>query len=109
MPKKRPKVTLYSYGIYSPWNRASRALPKLKQITTNVPVTPEVEFGYVLKIKGGKGEVLEYEIAHPPFPDKEGKPTPSFTGQVVINSNDWEFFWEILYGNHTKTRPMSGF
>lgn len=92
MPKKRPKVELYSYGIYSQWNRSSRELPKLKRITTHIPVTPDVEFGYVLKIKGGKGEILEYEIIHPPFMDKHGHPAPPFTGQVLITSNDWEFF-----------------
>ncbi|PWE01354.1 DUF3859 domain-containing protein [Marinilabilia rubra] len=93
MPKrKRPQVELYSYGIYSAWDRTSKDLPKLQEITTEIPVTPEVEFGYVLKIKGGKGEVLDFEIVHPPFPDSNGNPAPPFTGQVVINSNDWEFF-----------------
>ena len=93
MPKrKRPQIELYSYGIYSAWDRTSRDLPRLKEITTDIPVAPDIEFGYVLKIKGGKGEVLEFEIIHPPFADSNGNPAPPFTGQVVINSNDWEFF-----------------
>lgn len=93
MPKrKRPQVELYSYGVYSTWDRTSRDLPKLQEITTEIPVTPDIEFGYVLKIKGGKGEILEFEIIHPPFDDSDGRPAPPFTGEVVINSNDWEFF-----------------
>lgn len=92
MPKKKPKVELYSYGIYSPWNRSSRELPKLKKITSEIEITPDVEFGYVLKIKGAKGELLEYEIIHPPFLDEKGSVVPPFTGEVLINSNDWQFF-----------------
>jgi hypothetical protein len=92
MPRKKPQIELYSYGIYSPWDKSSHHLPKLKKITTEIPVTPDVEFGYVLKIKGGKGEVLEFEINHPSFPDKNGNPAPPFMGKVVINSNDWSFF-----------------
>ncbi|WP_025006920.1 DUF3859 domain-containing protein [Marinilabilia salmonicolor] len=92
MPKrKKPEIELYSYGIYSSWDRKSRDLPKLKKISTEIPVFPDVEFGYVLKIKGGKGEVLEFTINHPPFFDKDGKQL-LFSGEVVINSNDWEFF-----------------
>lgn len=93
MPKrKKPEIELYSYGIYSSWDRKSRDLPKLQKITTEIPVFPDVEFGYVLKIKGGKGEVLEFTINHPSFFDKDGKIAPPFSGEVVINSNDWEFF-----------------
>ncbi len=117
MPKrKRPKIELYSYGIYSSWDRDSRELPKLKQITTHIPITPEVEFGYVLKIKGGKGEVLEFVIDHPPFPDKDGNIAAPFAGEVIINSNDWEFFlgdtvWEPYEdkgGNWELTTRLQG-
>ncbi|MGQ1890866.1 DUF3859 domain-containing protein [Thermophagus sp. OGC60D27] len=92
MPRNKPDVELYSYGIYTKWNKLSKQLPKLKEITTQIPVNPEVEFGYVLKIKKAKGEILEYEIHHPPFKDQDGKIVPPFTGEVLINSNDWEFF-----------------
>jgi len=92
MSGKKPQVELYSYGIYSSWDRSSRELPKLKEITTNIPVIPDVEFGYVLKIKGAKGKILEYQIFHPPFEDEDGNVALPFTGEVLINSNDWEFY-----------------
>jgi hypothetical protein len=92
MPRKTADVELYSYGIYSPWNRTSRDLPALKSVTTNIPISPEVEFGYVLMIKRAKGQILKFEIKHPPFADKNGQPAPSFTGEMVVNSNDWSFF-----------------
>lgn len=90
--KRKPEVELYSYGIYSPWDRQSRDLPYLKEITTTVPVRADVEFGYVLKIRGGKGYLLEYEIAHPPIRDEKGGWMPPFTGEIIIPSNEWEFF-----------------
>ncbi|MFO7999716.1 MAG: DUF3859 domain-containing protein [Marinilabilia sp.] len=90
--KRKPDIELYSYGIYSPWERTSRNLPRLREITTKIPVVPDIEFGYVLKIRGGKGEILEYEIIHPPFPDEKGNPSPPFTGAVMIYANEWEFF-----------------
>jgi hypothetical protein len=93
MPKrKKPRIELYSYGIYNAWDRTSRKLPKLNEITTDIPVIPDVEFGYVLKIKGAKGEVLEFKIIHPPFLGEDSNPAPPFSGEVIINSNDWEFF-----------------
>lgn len=90
--KRKPDVELYSYGIYSPWDRQSRELPELKEITTVVPVQPDVEFGYVLIIRGGKGYTLAYEINHPPIRDVNGEWMPPFTGEIIIPSNDWEFF-----------------
>ena len=90
--KRKPDVELYSYGIYSPWDRQSRDLPDLKEITTLIPVWPDVEFGYVLKIRGGKGYSLTYEIVHPPIRDEKGEWMPPFTGEIIIPSNDWEFF-----------------
>ncbi len=92
MPRRKPQIEMYSYGIYSPWDKTARELPKLKKITTHIPIEPDIEFGFVLKIKKGKGQLLNYEIKHPPFCDKEGNPEPPFTGQVVVNSNDWSFF-----------------
>ena len=92
MPKNKPKIELYSYGIYSKWDNTSKELPKLKEITTKIPIEPEIEFGYVLKIRGARGQLLNYEIHHPPFKNEQGEIMPSFEGQVLIHSNDWEFF-----------------
>ncbi len=92
MPSKKADIELYSYGIYEPWNRSSKEIPKLKTITTRIPVVPEVEFGYVLKIKKAKGSLISFMIHHPPFLNENGEPSPSFTGEEYINSNDWSFY-----------------
>ncbi len=92
MAKKKIDSELYSYGIYSNWDRNSKELPKLKKITTEIPLQLDIEFGYVVKIKGAKGKRIQFEIDHPPFPDKNGRPTPPFTGEYFVKSNDYEFF-----------------
>jgi hypothetical protein len=90
--KKKISWELYSYGEYSRWERTSKKLPKLLKITDSILIQPDIEFGYVIKIKGAKGKVVEYCIDHPPFKNKEGKTEPSFKGQYFVNSNDYEFF-----------------
>lgn len=92
MAKKTVSTELYSYGIYSRWERASKALPKLLEITTNIPISEDVEFGYVLKIKGAKGKKLRFRIDHPPFRNEQGQKEPPFTGEYYINSNSYDFF-----------------
>ncbi|TCO04989.1 DUF3859 domain-containing protein [Natronoflexus pectinivorans] len=92
MPKKKPVIELYSYGIYAPWDRESKQIPKLLQITTDIPVEPEIEFGYVLKIKKAKGSSITFIMNHPPFRDDEGNVSPPFEGSEFVNSNDWSFF-----------------
>ncbi|MDG5800682.1 DUF3859 domain-containing protein [Marinilabiliaceae bacterium ANBcel2] len=92
MAKKRPKVELYSYGIYEPWERDSKKIPSLKEITTKIPIVKNIEFGYVIKIKKGKGSKIDFIINHPPFIDKSGEIAPPFSGREYVNSNDWEFF-----------------
>ncbi len=92
MAKKKISWELYSYGEYSNWERTSRKLPKLLKITDKVQIRPDVEFGYVLKIKGAKGKKVNFRIEHPPFKNSEGRPEPPFEGEYFINSNDYEFF-----------------
>lgn len=92
MAKKKISYELYSYGIYSRWERESKQLPKLMEITKQIGIKPDIEFGYVIKIKGAKGKKLEYKIDHPPFKDKQGNIEPPFVGEVYVNSNDYEFF-----------------
>jgi len=53
-----------------------------------------VEFGYVLRIRGGKGYTLAYEINHSPILNKRGEWMAPFTGKMITPSNDWEFFPE---------------
>ncbi len=92
MAKRKISAEIYSYGIYTSWNRDSRELPKILEITDRIPIAPDVEFGCVIKIKGAKGKTIQFRIDHPPFKDEKGEITPPFTGEYFINSNDYEFF-----------------
>ena len=102
MAKKKIDSELYSYGIYSHWDRGSKALPKLQKITTEIPLELDIEFGYVVKLKGAKGKRIQFRIDHPPFPDENGHSAEPFTGEYFVNSNDYEFFlgdtiWEPIH------------
>lgn len=116
MPKQRPIFELYTYGIYSRWDRSSKDIPKILKITDQIPAEVDVEFGYVLKIKQGKGIKLDFEIDHPSFKDEDGRVRPPFTGEHYVNSNDWKFFlgdtiWEPVEdktGNWTLTTWYNG-
>ena len=93
---------MYSYGHYSTWDRKSKQLPKILEITDTIRAETGTEFGYILKIKKGKGKRLEFRIVHPPFKDENGNVADDFTGEYFINSNDYEFFlgdciWEPLH------------
>ncbi|MBN2744192.1 MAG: DUF3859 domain-containing protein [Marinilabiliaceae bacterium] len=92
MSKRKITCEIYSYGVYDKWNRQSKAIPKLMDITTRIPIVLETEFGYVLKIKGAKGKVLEFIMDHPPMTDENGKSMPPFEGTCFVDSNDFEFF-----------------
>ncbi len=92
MAKKKITTEIYSYGIYSRWDRGTRDLPKLQKITDQIPLELDIEFGYVLHIKGAKGKRVQFQIDHPSFNDESGKVAPPFTGEYFINSNDYEFF-----------------
>lgn len=101
MAKRKPEIELYSYGIYSEWDSASREIPKLLKITTEIPIKDGIEFGYVLKIRKAKGAKIDLEIHHPPIKDKNGNLMPVFRAQLYINSNDFTYFqgdtvWEPL-------------
>lgn len=102
MAKKKIDIKIKSYGIYTQWDRSSKELPKLRKVTTDIPAELDIEFGYILHIKGGKGTLLEFIIKHPPFIDiKTGNVAPDFVGAHYVNSNDWMFFlgdtiWEPI-------------
>lgn len=116
MAKKKIEVELYSYGEYAQWDRSSRSIPKLLDITETIESAEGTEFGYVLKIRKAKGKRIDFRIDHPPFRDKEGKVEPPFIGQVIINSNYYEFFlgdcvWapaEDKMGKWTMTTKIDG-
>jgi len=101
MAKRRPEFRMYSYGEYTTWNRESREIPKILEITTEIKAKIGTEFGYVLHIKNGKGETIEFKIDHPPFKNENGKFAAPFTGEQFIRTNDFEFYlgdciWEPL-------------
>ena len=101
MGKRKVDIELYSFGEYSKWDRNSKELPNLVDVTETIKAEIGTEFGYVLKIKRGKGKKLEFRIIHPPFKDDHGNLMPDFTGEYYINSNDYSFFlgdciWEPL-------------
>lgn len=102
MAKKKPIYKIESYGTYTEWNRNSGDIPKLVKISNDVKFTPEVEFGMVLSIKGGKGIKLDFRVIHPQFNDSDGNPTADFVGEHYINGNTWQFFlgdtvWEPFH------------
>lgn len=93
---------MYSYGEYEKWDRNSKAIPRILNITTEIEAEIGTEFGYVLHIKNGKGELLDFIIDHPPFKDDNGQVMPPFTGEQFIRTNDFEFYlgdcvWEPLH------------
>lgn len=101
MAKRRPTFDMYSYGEYEPWDRESKAIPRIRDFKTEIDARIGTEFGYVLRIKNGKGEKLEFRIDHPPFKDENGDVRPPFTGEQFIRTNDFEFYlgdcvWEPL-------------
>lgn len=90
MAKKKLKIDLESYGIYEAWNRKN--IPTLVKFTTEIPVGPEVEFGYVLRLRGAKGMKIHFTIHHPPFRNEKGQQEPPFSGDVTVRKNDYRFF-----------------
>lgn len=101
MPKLKPEFIIKSYGLYTAWDRESKLLPKIIKHTLEIPAELGVEFGFILSVKRGKGEILEYRIEHPPFTDDTGNVAPPFEGTYFVNSNDFQFFlgdtvWEPI-------------
>ena len=92
MAKKKPTFKIESYGTYDQWNRNSGDIPKIVKINDEVILHPDVEFGIVLNIKGGKGIKLDFKVTHPKFNDPEGNPEGNFIGEHYVNGNDWQFF-----------------
>lgn len=109
MAKKKVSVEIYTYGEYTRWDKESNDLPSILNITDRIEAEPGTEFGYVLRILKGKGKKLEYRIEHPPFCDENGDLMPDFTGEVFVNSNQYNFFlgdsiWEPVDDKFGKWR-----
>jgi hypothetical protein len=116
MAKKKLQCTMKSFGIYTRFDKKSKALPRFLERTTTVPCRLDVEFGYILHIMKGKGQKLDFTIDHPPFKDDSGDVAPPFTGHIYIDSNDYKFFlgdtiWEPIedkVGKWTLTTKCQG-
>jgi hypothetical protein len=101
MAKRKAEVRLRSYGVYTKWDSDAKLLPKVIEITTRVRAQVDVEFGFVVNIKGAKNQLLHYSIDHPGVLDDNGEIRPPFDGEVYVRTNDWSFFlgdtiWEPI-------------
>ncbi|TWT76502.1 hypothetical protein CA13_69970 [Planctomycetes bacterium CA13] len=92
MAKRKPIVRMRSYGLYSHWDAESKELPQFMQSTIQIVAKIGVEFGFVINVKGGKNEVLDYCIEHPGIKDAKGKVRAPFDGCVYVKQNDWNFY-----------------
>lgn len=92
MAKRKPEFKLLSHGIYTRWDSDSKDLPRVTEFTTRVPAIVDIEFGFILHIKGAKNQLLDYCIFHPDILDADGNVRPPFDGSVYVKSNDWKFY-----------------
>ena len=84
------KVQERSYGIYDGYD--GRNVPQVIEFTEQIPARLGIEFGFVLRITGGRGAELDFRIDHPQFRDERGKMSPAFTGTLFVKSNAYEYF-----------------
>ena len=101
MAKRKPEVRIRTYGIYTKWDSESKDLPKVAEITECVPAEVDIEFGFVVNIRGAKNQPLAYCIDHPGILYVNGQPRPPFDGVVHVKTNDWDFYlgdtvWEPI-------------
>ncbi len=92
MSKRQPEIRIKSFGIYSKWDGDSKELPRICEFTTQIPAELDIEFGFVVNIKGAKNQPLDFCIYHPAIPDADGNIRPPFDGIVFIKTNDWNFY-----------------
>ena len=92
MAKRKPEIRMKSYGIYTQWDSGAKELPRIQEFTTKVEAIVDVEFGFVVNIKGAKNSELEFCIDHPGIRDSEGNTRRPFDGTVFVKTNDWDFY-----------------
>jgi hypothetical protein len=92
MARKKPEVSMHSYGMYDGWNRESKDLPELVKITTEIEAALHVEFGYILRIRNARNSKIVFRIEHPPFRNSTGDVAPPFDGELYVKTNDFRFF-----------------
>lgn len=99
--KRKSEVRIRTFGIYTKWDSDSKDLPQLAEITTTVRAVVDVEFGFIVNIRGAKNQRVRYCINHPGILDPDGKTRPPFEGFVFVKTNDWDFYlgdtiWEPI-------------
>ena len=92
MAKQKPVIKLQTYGIHSAWQSKSKALPQIKEFTTDIPAEIDIEFGLIINIKNARGGKIFYCIDHPGICDDKGQVRAAFTGEVQISNNNWDFY-----------------
>ncbi len=92
MAKKKPDVSMHSYGLYDGWDRESRELPNLIKITNEIETELGIEFGYILRIRNARNAQITFRIEHPPFKDSKGEIARPFEGELYVKTNDFRFF-----------------
>ena len=92
MAKRKPEIRMRTYGVYTQWDSNSKELPRIAEVTTRVPAEIDIEFGFVVNVKGAKNQELTYCIDHPGILDADGKRRAPFDGTVYIKTNDWDFY-----------------
>ena len=81
-----------TYGIYRKWESESKELPRFVERALRIPAVVDIEFGYTVRIKGGKNKQLNYCINHPGIRDDQGRVRRPFDGSVYVKTNDWTFY-----------------
>lgn len=99
--KPLPRVDIVSYGRYTKWDRESKKIPELVELTTIVKAELGVEFGMIIEIFQAKGRFLDFRIDHPTFENEHGEVEPPFEGTHQIRTNPFTFFlgdtiWEPI-------------
>lgn len=92
MAKRKVEVRMRSYGIYQQWDAESKDLPRFIERSTEVRAAIDVEFGFVVNIRGAKNKQLFYCIHHPGVLDANRVTRPPFEGTVYVKKNDWNFY-----------------
>ena len=100
MAKQKPVIKLQTYGIHSKWQSKAKALPQIKEFTTDIPAEIDIEFGLIVNIKNARGAKIFYCIDHPGIHDDAGKLRAPFTGEVHITNNDWDFSRFLIYSTN---------
>ncbi|MEO0514830.1 MAG: DUF3859 domain-containing protein [Planctomycetota bacterium] len=117
MARKRPVIQEVSYGLYDRFEAEGKGLPRVREFTSAVPAVVGQEFGFVIKIKHGRGLRIDFEIDHPRILHREtGDVMEPFRGEVFVRDSDFDFFlgdalWEPIeqmIGEWTLSTKLDG-